>query len=191
MRKPSPPNQPRYLRSDGSNLAWEVEELKKNNPESFKEWIEHVKTALPDLLEIKVIDRPEDRHRYLMICYENGLEIPSWFISDGTLRLLGLTLLAYLPDLDGIYLIEEPENGVHPRAVETIFQSLSTIYNAQVLIATHSPVFLSLAKPDNLLCFNKSNEDGTIITPGNKHPYLSEWKGSTSLGVLFAGGFLE
>lgn len=57
---------------------------------------------------------------------------------------------AYIPGLEGAYLIEEPENGIHPRAVETVLQSLSSVYNAQVLLATHSPVILSLAQPEQL-----------------------------------------
>lgn len=71
--------------------------------------------------------------------YRNGLQAPSWLVSDGTLRFLALTLLAYLPDPAGPYLIEEPENGIHPRNVETVFESLSSVYDAQVLLATHSP----------------------------------------------------
>lgn len=59
-----------------------------------------------------------------MLKYINGLEIPLWLVSDGTLRMLALSLLAYLPDLTGIYLVEEPENGIHPQAVETVWQSL-------------------------------------------------------------------
>jgi predicted ATPase len=38
--------------------------------------------------------------------------------------LLALTLVAYVPARDRIYLIEEPENGIHPQAVETVFHSL-------------------------------------------------------------------
>jgi hypothetical protein len=64
--------------------------------------------------------------------------------SDGALRLLALTLPAYLNDFQGVYLVEEPENGIHPRAVETLFQSLSSVYDAQMLLATHSPVILGI-----------------------------------------------
>ncbi len=90
-----------------------------------------------------------------MIRYRGGLEVPSWMASDGTLRLLALTLPAYIGDFRGIYLIEEPENGIHPRAVETMFQSLSSVYDAQILMATHSPIILSLADPSTVLCFAK------------------------------------
>ncbi|OAT82356.1 hypothetical protein A6M21_09435 [Desulfotomaculum copahuensis] len=110
--------------------------------------------------------------------------------SDGTLRLLALTLPAYLPDFKGIYLIEEPENGIHPRAVEAMFQSLSSVYNAQILLATHSPVILSQAGADNILCFARTANGATDIVPGNKHPALREWRGETNLSVLFAGGVL-
>src|SRR5512136_2903852 len=101
--------------------------------------------------------------------------VPSWTASDGTLRLLALTLPAYLPNMRGIYLIEEPENGIHPRAVETLFQSLSSVYNAQVLLATHSPVILSLAKAEQVLCFAKTLEGATDIVPGDQHPALRDW----------------
>ncbi len=81
--------------------------------------------------------------------------------SDGTLRLLALTLPAYLPDFSGVYLIEEPENGIHPRAVETVYQSLSSVYGAQILVATHSPVLLSMVDAKNVLCFAKTPEGAT------------------------------
>jgi predicted ATPase len=110
--------------------------------------------------------------------------------SDGTLRLLALTLPAYLQDFHGVYLIEEPENGIHPRAIETMFQSLSSVYGAQILMATHSPVILSIVDAERILCFAKTMEGATDIVRGNEHPALKEWRGETNLGVLFAGGVL-
>jgi predicted ATPase len=112
-------------------------------------------------------------------------------VSDGTLRLMALTILAYVPDLRGVYLIEEPENGIHPRAVETVFQSLSSIYDAQVLLATHSPVILSLAHPGQVLCFAKAPDGATDVVDGSRHPALRNWKGETNLGVLYAAGILQ
>ncbi|BCV20946.1 methylation-associated defense system AAA family ATPase MAD3 [Moorella sp. Hama-1] len=190
MRKPSPPGQPRNFRPDGSNLPWVIDNLAKSAPNLFQDWIMHLRTALPDLEDIKTIERPEDRHRYLVVRYRGGLEVPSWMVSDGTLRLLALTLPAYIPDLSGIFLIEEPENGIHPRAIETVFQSLSSVYSAQVLLATHSPVILSVAEPEQVLCFAKTDQGETSVVRGTEHPALKEWRGETNLGVLFAGGVL-
>jgi predicted ATPase len=190
IRKASPPGQRRGFRPDGSNLPWVIDELSKRNPEKFKEWIAHLQTALPDIENIITIEREDDRHRYLVIKYKNGLTVPSWVASDGTLRLLALTLPAYLPELKGIYLIEEPENGIHPRAVETVFQSLMSVYDAQILMATHSPVILGIADAKDVLCFAKTSEGATDIVVGNLHPALARWQGETNLGVLFAAGVL-
>jgi len=56
---------------------------------------------LPDLKGIKTVERAEDKHRYMILSYDGGLEAPSWLVSDGTLRLLALTLLAYISGLSG------------------------------------------------------------------------------------------
>ncbi len=145
---------------------------------------------MPDIENLLTIERNDDKHRYLVIRYKGGLEVPSWVASDGTLRLLALTLPAYLSDFEGVYLIEEPENGIHPRAVETMFQSLSSVYDAQILLATHSPVILSVGEARDVLCFAKTEQGSTDIVSGDNHPALKEWRGETNLGVLFAGGVL-
>jgi hypothetical protein len=191
MRQPSPPRAPRVFLPDGSTLPWVVDRLASREPVRFKDWINHVRTALPDLRTVESIERPEDRHRYLVLELQNGLRIPSWAASDGTLRLLGLTLLAYLSNpAASVFLIEEPENGIHPRAVETVMQSLSSVYDAQVLLATHSPVVLSIAKLDQVLCFAKTPEGATDIVRGSDHPGLKRWRGEVDLGTLFASGVL-
>lgn len=190
LRTPAPPGAPRFFMPDGSTLPWVVNGLEEASQGRLKEWIAHVQTALPDLADIRTVERPEDRSRYLVLRYVNGLEVPSWAVSDGTLRLLALTVLAYIPDLFGTYLIEEPENGIHPRAVETVMQSLSSVYGAQVLVATHSPVILSLARPEDVLCFARTQEGATDIVRGDEHPNLVAWRQETDLGTLFASGVL-
>lgn len=190
IRRASPPGQGRGFRTDGSNLPWVVESLINSSPERYQLWIDHVQTALPDLEAIRVVERPDDKHKYLMLRYDTGLEVPSWMASDGTLRLLALTLPAYLQDFTGVYLIEEPENGVHPRAAETLHQSLSSVYNAQILIATHSPVILSQVCPRDVLCFAKTPDGRTDIVRGDNHPALRDWRQESDLGMLLASGVL-
>jgi len=40
-----------------------------------------------------------------------------------------------VPDLTGVCLIEEAESGIHPKAVEAVFQSPGSVHGAQVLLA--------------------------------------------------------
>jgi predicted ATPase len=190
IRRPSPPGQSQHFKTDGSNLPWVIENLRKDS-RRFKQWIEHIKTALPDVKDIITIERDEDRHRYIKIEYNNGIAVPSWLISDGTLRLLALTIPAYIKGIKGVFLIEEPENGIHPKAIECIYQSLSSVYSAQILLASHSPVILSMMEPKHLLCFAKTSDGITDIVKGTEHPKLVEWKGNPNLYLLFASGVLS
>lgn len=106
-------------------------------------------------------------------------------VRDG---LLALTLLAYLPDNRETYLLEEPENRAHPLALEGIGNSLSSAYDAQVLLTTHSPTLLSLVEPSEILCFDKNAHGATDIVRGSEHPVLADWRGSINMAVLFAKG---
>jgi len=189
MRKPSRPGQPLKFRADGSNLPWAIMSFKEKNPADYRRWVQHIKTSLPDIEDINVIERPEDKHSYLQVDYTNNLRIPSWMLSDGTLRLIALTLIAYL-DEPAIYLVEEPENGIHPQAIETVYRALSSAYTAQILCATHSPVILSLAESDQVLCFARTDDGATDIVRGSEHPILKDWQKGTDLGTLFAAGVL-
>jgi hypothetical protein len=190
LRRPARPGSTTEFLPDGSNLPWVIERFGSNSPDGFVRWLAHVQTALPDLTGIDTIERGEDRHRYLRLTYRTGLQAPSWTVSDGTLRLLALTLVPYLDIPDRVFLIEEPENGIHPQAVETVFQALANAGDCQILCATHSPVFLSLAEPPQILCFARTAEGATDIVRGDKHPRLSQWRRDVDLGTVFAAGLL-
>ena len=190
IKSPSPPTRVEGFLSDGSNLPWVVARLRRQHSDRYYAWIEHLQTALPDLKGISTIERSEDKHCYMVYEYSGNYKMPSWLVSDGTLRLTALTLTAYLPDLHGIYLIEEPENGIHPGAVTTVCDSLASVYEAQLLTATHSPVLLSCARLDDVLCFAKDNEGRTDIVLGSEHPALRKWRGEVDLGTLLGSGVL-
>ncbi len=193
MRLPSSPSRQKGFRVDGSNLPWVVDRLQQH-PERFAQWLAHLQEALPEFRDFSTVLREEDRHRYLTARASaratEDVALPSWVLSDGTLRMLALTLLAYVEDLSGSYLIEEPENGIHPKAMESVFQSLSSVYDAQILCATHSPVLLSLASPAQLLCFAKTADGRTDVIQGDQHPVLRDWQRTIDLETLFASGVL-
>ena len=150
MRQPSPPGLGRrQFSSDGSNLPWVVKRLQDEHEDSYQEWLGHVPTVLSDLKYIRVVEREDDRSVYLMLGYATGVEIPSWMASDGTMRFLVITLIAYLPYDGELYLLEETrERRVHPLALDAIYDSLSSAYESQVLVATHSPGVSETLKPE-------------------------------------------
>lgn len=200
MRLPCPATRSVNLELDGTNLARVVGRLLESNgglgpywapPDSAAErWSEHLRYALPDLERVGWARRQADNAEYLMLRYQNGLEAPSWILSDGTLRMMALTIPAFLPARAAVYMVEEPENGVHPKALEIILRSLASIPSAQMLLATHSPFVVQLCQREPLLCFTRGDA-GTKVIPGSQHPMLEDWEGSPDLATVFAAGVLE
>ncbi|MGK9017794.1 AAA family ATPase, partial [Pseudomonas aeruginosa] len=200
MRQASPPGQPKVITANGRNTPWLALELKREGaPESapadfrserYADWIAHVQTALPQVTDIDVREREDDHHAYFLVSYKGDFKVPSPGLSDGTLRILTLTLLPYLSKHPAILVTEEPENGIHPRAIEAVLQSLSSMYDSQVWVSSHSPVVLARAKLDQLLCARLASDGGVEIIPGTDHPRLQEWRGGIDLGSLFAAGVL-
>ena len=177
------------LADDGSNLPSVLKRL-KSDPKEWERWLEHVRFALPELEEIRIVHREDDRHDYLMV-RRAGVEVPSWGVSEGTLRLFALTVIAHLRVFPLAYLLEEPENGIHPMAIEFAYQALSTVYGAQVFIASHSPTLLRCVETDQVLCFGHDPERGTVIVPGDQHPRLRDWQRSVDDNVFWAADILS
>lgn len=200
MRQASPPGQPKVITANGRNIPWLALELKREGApeaapadyrsERYADWIAHVQTALPQVVDIDVREREDDHHAYFVVSYKGDFKVPSPGLSDGTLRILTLTLLPYLSKQPAILVTEEPENGIHPRAIEAVLQSLSSMYDSQVWVSSHSPVVLARAKLDQLLCARLASEGGVEMVAGTDHPRLQEWRGGIDLGSLFAAGVL-
>ena len=177
------------LADDGGNLPRVLERL-KSDPHEWGLWFEHVRFALPDLEDVRIVHREDDRHAYLMV-RRAGVEVPSWSVSEGTLRLLALTVIPHLRASPVAWLLEEPENGIHPMAIEYACQALSSVCGAQVFVASHSPTLLRCVDLDQVLCFGHDQNRGTVIVPGNEHPRLRDWRTSVDDTVFWAADILS
>jgi predicted ATPase len=114
-------------------------------------------------------------------------------LSDGTLRLMALTLVSYAATEEdqSTYLIEEPENGLHPLAIQIMHEALSKPpANCQVLCTTHSPIFLAQTDLEHTLVFRRSPQGYAIVRRATEIPELREWTGRVNLSDLFVTGVL-
>ncbi len=195
MREPSPPRDgSRDLARNGSNLPWVVRRLRQRHRHEFDAWLGRASAAVAGLEAAHVVERPEDRHAYLVLRYASGVETPSWIASDGTLRLLALTLLAHLPARDDIartLMLEEPEDGIHPSHLDAVRKSFSSLERSQVLVSTHAPALLTMAEPGAVLCFARNADGATDILNAADHPRLADSQDSVAMDELFAGGLLD
>lgn len=193
LRSPAPPGQPARLIGSGQNLPWLALGLQNSDRGEFSSWIDHVRTALPQIKSIRVNEREEDHFAYFSVAYSGGYSVTSSGLSDGTLRIFAVTLLPFLGDeaMPRILVTEEPENGIHPQAIETALQSLSMLYDSQVWLSTHSPIVLAQTGLRDVLATRLGNDGSVSVVPGDKHPRLRDWRGTIDIGSLFAAGVLS
>jgi len=193
LRSPAPPGLSERLVGSGENLPWLALRLGESEPDEFASWIDHVRTALPQVRAIRAIEREGDHFGYFTVEYEGGYSVSSPGLSDGTLKILAMTLLPFLGHevMPGLLITEEPENGIHPRAIETVMQSVSMLYDTQVLVSTHSPVVLAGTRLHDVLATRLGKDGSVTIVAGDKHPRLRDWRGTLDIGSLFAGGVLS
>ena len=192
LRRPSPPTRDtRTLCADGSNLPWVARRLQAEDEYRFGRWLGHVRSALPEIAEVRVVVREEDRHAYLMVRDRSGHEVPSWSVSDGSLRLLAHTLRLYVLLRDTLYLIEEPEDGVHPEIMQEVLDALSPVGGCQALVATQSVSILADAEAKEVLLLAKDGKGAPDVIPVLSHPRMEHWIGSPNLSDCVAGGMLS
>jgi AAA domain, putative AbiEii toxin, Type IV TA system len=193
LRQAARPGDPGRLMTSGRNTPWLALDIQRTDPDRFASWVDHVRTALPQVEDIRAVEREEDHRAYFSVEYAGGYQVTSSGLSDGTLRILALTLLPYLDPavVPRLLVVEEPENGIHPRAIETVVQSLTSLYESQVWVSTHSPIVLAHTELTDVLAA-RFNDDGAVtVVSGDQHPRLKDWHGSLDIGTLFAAGVLS
>lgn len=193
LTRPARPGDPMRVLPSGRNLPWLALDLSRRDPDRFASWVDHVRTALPQITAIRMREREEDRYAYFIVEYAGGFTVTSSGLSTGTLCILAYTLLPYLDDaaLPELLIVEEPENGIHPRAIETVVQSLSSLYDSQVWISTHSPIVLAHTELRDVLAARLNGDGQVTVVRGTEHPRLRDWRGSIDIGTLFAAGVLS
>ena len=159
MEQPGPAKKDLRLQKEGGNISSVLHTFQSEWGENFAQVEELLKTALPEV-ERLLTPLTEEGQTYLAT-EERGfsLRIPSWAMSDGTLRFLGQLAALFSPDPPALACFEEPENCIHPGLLELVvdvFKSASR--KIQILVTTHSPELLnSLKAPESLMIVEKEN----------------------------------
>lgn len=114
--------------------------------------------------------------------------------SDGTLRAICLTTLLLQPEkeLPALIVVDEPELGLHPYALNVVADLFSkAALHTQILISTQSSSFLDNFDPEDVIVVNREGKESQFkrLNPTELDAWLDEY----SLGEMwekniFAGG---
>ena len=155
LHQPSPVNAPFSLLKDGSNLPTLIARVQSQDEFTLTDISRDMANLVPGILKIRVEKNAASNEYYVRAETVDQQALSAQVLSDGTLRLLALAAIRNFPHFYSVLCLEEPENGVHPLHLENmarLLREMATDFNdprqideplRQVLITTHSPLFIS------------------------------------------------
>lgn len=154
----------------GRNLAARLRHLQQVSPKTFQRILNAMDSILgiPDDIEI----RESEDGRVHFVQSEIGLEykVHQTGASSGTLRMLALITALVGEEAPGLVGIEEPENHVHPSALQAFAEHIREASKTrQVLVTTHSPLLLDAIGDAESVFIVRRTENGTVVEK-ESHP---------------------
>jgi len=150
----------RHLNIHGDNLGNVVQFMEREHPKRFKSILNRIAEKIPGIDKIDTEESPDKR--LLLRFNDKGFNDPFYAqqISDGTLKVFAYLLLMEDPTPPPFICIEEPENGLYHKLLETLateFRVRATgKKNApQLFITTHQPYFVDALSPDETWILEK------------------------------------
>jgi predicted ATPase len=134
------------------------------------------------------------QQKELAILLQDGTRITAQQMSEGMLYWLAFATLQYA-QRPSVYLVEEPENGLHPARIKEVVAILRDVSKtAQVVMATHSPLVINELEPEEVSIVTRPPDTGTKVTRMTATPNFDKRKAVYALGELwlsYADGELE
>lgn len=178
----------RFLRQDGSNLPAMLFLLLLRHRAHYNRIVSTLQLMMPQLhdfiLEPERLNPSSIQLRFRERGSDRDLYVSQ--LSDGMLRFACLVTLLLQPELPPLLLIDEPELGLHPAAIELLCALLSSAaQKTQVLVATQSVLMVDGQEdPENILVTER-DPSGATLARRLDAAALQSWLQEYSLGDLW------
>jgi predicted ATPase len=182
-----------YLRSDAQNLAAYLFLLKEQYQTHYQRIVKIVQLVAPFFGDFFLRPHPNNPDQIELEWFEKGEDIPfkAHQLSDGTLRFICLATVLMQPDdrQPEMILIDEPELGLHPYAINVLAALIrSTSKSKQIVISTQSVALLNEFEVDDVIVADRT-EGWTHLHRLDKNE-LETWLEEYSLGELWQKNIL-
>ncbi|MBN1975322.1 MAG: AAA family ATPase [Sedimentisphaerales bacterium] len=161
----------------------EIQSIKLLQAEAFRAPIDNSE-------QVTMLNKADGKGIYFQL-KDSGQLIPASQASDGILLGLAYISVLYIPEHEQprLLLIEEPENGIHPRRLRDILEILHKLVmeqsHTQVVLTTHSPYVLDLFKPEEVTLCTKLDNGEIKTTRLSDSPAVKKQLDVFTLGEIW------
>ena len=194
LRTPANVNDNRMLKEDGDNLASYLYLLQEKYPKNFKRIEKTIQSIAPFFERFNLQPDRLDESRIKLVW--NEVQHPDTYfdashLSDGSLRFIALTTLLLQPQLPKVIIIDEPELGLHPVAINKLAGLIKSASqkNCQIIVSTQSVNLLNNFEPEDIVTVDKIDNQSSFNRLNLDN--LKEWLDDYSLGELWTKSVIK
>ena len=166
-----------HLNTSGDNLGNVVQFMEREHPQRFQAILHKIVEKIPGINKIDTETTQDGR--LLLRFNEEGFSDPFYAqqMSDGTLKVFAYLLLLEDPEPRSFLCIEEPENGLYHRLLETLaaeFRNHATgkESSSQIFITTHQPYFVDGLNPEEVWILEKGPDGCSNVRRASDNPIV-------------------
>jgi predicted ATPase len=178
----------RWLMPDAGNLAAMLFAYQKANDLVYRRIVSTVRKIMPEFDDFVLEPSRLNPNDIFLNWNRKGSEylFGPHQISDGTLRVMSILTLFLQPeaDLPDVIILDEPELGLHPHALEIVAGLMrAASQKTQVIVATQSQTFLNFFEPSEIVTVEcrKGQSRFDRLDPEK----LKDWLEDFSIGELW------
>lgn len=158
----------KHLNIHGDNLGNVVQYMEREHQMRFQRILDNIAKKIPGVEKINTAKSPDGR--LLLEFNDKGFKDPFFAqqMSDGTLKMFAYLLLLEDPTPPPFICIEEPENGLYHKLLESLameFRNHATGKRdaPQIFVTTHQPYFVDALQPEETWILEKGKDGFSII----------------------------
>ena len=187
----------KHLNIHGDNLGNVVQFMQREHPTRFQAILEEIASRIPGIDRIDT-ERTSDG-RLLLRFNDKGFQGPFYAqqMSDGTLKVFAYLLLLNDPTPPPFLCIEEPENGLYHKLLETLAHEFREHADrrdngSQIFITTHQPYLVDALDPKEVWILEKGADGFSTIRRASNDPLVNNMVAEgLPLGGLWYSDYLD
>ncbi|MEG4121631.1 AAA family ATPase [Microcoleus sp. N9_B4] len=185
------------LNIHGDNLGNVVQFMEREHPKKFQSILQKISSKIPGVEKISTAQSQDGR--LLLQFNDRGFQEPFYAqqMSDGTLKVFAYLLLLEDPSPPPFLCIEEPENGLYHKLLETLAREFrdhatSGKSGSQVFVTTHQPYFVDALEPEEVWVLEKGEDGFSTIRRASQDPLINNLVSEgLPLGGLWYSDYLD
>ena len=184
MRRSETVDDYEYLRFDGANIAPFLYHLKNADKRAYGQIVDTIRLVTPFFDDFVL--KSDKKEKVKLLWRQKGSDYPlkPHHLSDGTLRFICLTTALLQPEPPSTIIIDEPELGLHPYAIEILAELIqSSSKRMQVIISTQSPTLVDNFEPEDIVVVNRKEGASTFQRLNGEDLFM--WLEDYTLGDLW------